>query len=669
MDSQKALERIRFLRNELNRHNYLYYVKAQPEISDYDYDQLLRELIDLEKQFPEFDDPNSPSRRVGSDISQEFVQVRHKYPMLSLANAYSYSELTDFDNRIRKALPEPFQYVCELKFDGVAIGLTYRNGRLVQAVTRGDGTMGDDVTVNVRTIRTIPLELHGADFPEEFEIRGEIFMPRNVFDEINSEREDIGETPFANPRNAAAGTLKLLNSAEVARRKLDCTLYYLLGENLPADNHYENMLKAKEWGFKVSEHMTLCKNLTEVQHFIEHWDKARKKLPFDTDGVVIKINSYRQQNLLGLTAKTPRWAVAFKYKPERVSTELLSVDFQVGRTGAVTPVANLKPVKLAGTTVKRASLHNADQIQLLDIRVGDWVFVEKGGEIIPKIVGVDQSKRSLFSKPIDFPGACPECGTPLVRPEGEARHFCPNQYGCPPQIKGRIEHFISRKALNIDGLGEETVALLFDNNLIRDAADLYSLTREQLLALDRFADKSADNAIMSIEKSKSVPFPRVLFGIGIRYVGETTAKKLAQHFGSIDAIATATVEQLVEVEDVGDRIALSIIEFFSDERNRMLIDKLKAAGVQMAVSSADTSLLSDRLKGMSIVISGTFSRVSRDELKELIARHGGKNVSSISASTSLLIAGENMGPAKLEKATKLGIKIIDEEEFFRIIEG
>lgn len=669
MDSQKALERIRFLRNELNRHNYLYYVKAQPEISDYDYDQLLRELIDLEKQFPEFDDPNSPSRRVGSDISQEFVQVRHKYPMLSLANAYSFSELTDFDNRIRKALPEPFQYVCELKFDGVAIGLTYRNGRLVQAVTRGDGTMGDDVTVNVRTIRTIPLELHGADFPEEFEIRGEIFMPRNVFDEINSEREDIGETPFANPRNAAAGTLKLLNSAEVARRKLDCTLYYLLGENLPADNHYENMLKAKEWGFKVSEHMTLCKNLTEVQHFIEHWDKARKKLPFDTDGVVIKINSYRQQNLLGLTAKTPRWAVAFKYKPERVSTELLSVDFQVGRTGAVTPVANLKPVKLAGTTVKRASLHNADQIQLLDIRVGDWVFVEKGGEIIPKIIGVDQSKRSLFSKPIDFPGACPECGTTLVRPEGEARHFCPNQYGCPPQIKGRIEHFISRKALNIDGLGEETVALLFDNNLIRDAADLYSLTREQLLALDRFADKSADNAIMSIEKSKSVPFPRVLFGIGIRYVGETTAKKLAQHFGSIDAIATATVEQLVEVEDVGDRIALSIIEFFSDERNRMLIDKLKAAGVQMAVSSADTSLLSDRLKGMSIVISGTFSRVSRDELKELIARHGGKNVSSISASTSLLIAGENMGPAKLEKATKLGIKIIDEDEFFRIIEG
>lgn len=669
MDSQKALERIRFLRNELNRHNYLYYVKAQPEISDYDYDQLLRELIELEKQFPEYDDPNSPSRRVGSDISQEFVQVRHKYPMLSLANAYSYAELTDFDNRIRKAFSEPFEYVCELKFDGVAIGLTYRNGKLVQAVTRGDGTQGDVVTNNVRTIRTIPLELHGTDFPEEFEIRGEIFMPRSVFDELNREREEIGETPFANPRNAAAGTLKLLNSAEVARRKLDCTLYYLLGDNLPADNHYDNLLKAKEWGFKVSEHMTLCSNMAQVQQFIEHWDKARKKLPFDTDGVVIKVNSYRQQNLLGLTAKTPRWAVAFKYKPERVSTELLSVDFQVGRTGAVTPVANLKPVKLAGTTVKRASLHNADQIQLLDIRIGDWVFVEKGGEIIPKIVGVEQSKRSLFSKPIDFPTLCPECRTPLVRPEGEARHFCPNQYGCPPQIKGRIEHFISRKALNIDGLGEETVALLYDKNLIRDAADLYSLTREQLLALERFADKSADNAIKSIEKSKLVPFPRVLYGIGIRYVGETTAKKLAQHFGSIDALASAKVEQLIEVEDVGERIALSIVDFFSDERNRLLIDKLKAAGVQMAIKSDENIVISDKLKGLSIVISGTFARISRDELKELIARHGGKNVSSISASTSLLVAGENMGPAKLEKATKLGIKIISEDEFFEMIEG
>ena len=668
MDSKQALERIVYLRGELNRHNYLYYVKAQPEISDYDYDQLLRELIELERQFPEYDDPNSPSRRVGSDISNEFVQVRHKYPMLSLANTYSFAELTDFDNRIRKALPDPYEYVCELKFDGVAIGLTYRNGRLVQAVTRGDGTVGDDVTTNVRTIRAIPLELHGTGYPDEFEIRGEIFLPRSVFDDLNRERDEIGEAPFANPRNAAAGTLKLLNSAEVARRKLDCTLYYLLGENLPADNHYQNMLKAKEWGFKVSEHITLCSNLSEVFNFIEHWEKARKKLPFDTDGVVIKVNSYRQQNLLGLTAKTPRWAVAFKYKPERVSTELLSVDFQVGRTGAITPVANLKPVKLAGTTVKRASLHNADQIKLLDIRVGDWVFVEKGGDIIPKIAGVDQSKRTLFSQPVEFPTLCPECGTPLVRPEGEARHFCPNQYGCPPQIKGRIEHFISRKALNIDGLGEETVALLFDKNLIRDAADLYTLTRDQLLALERFADKSADNAIKSIEKSKTVPFPRVLYGIGIRYVGETTAKKLAQHFGSIDSLASATVEQLIEVEDVGERIALSIVDFFGDERNRVFIDKLKHAGVQLAIKASDSETISDKLKGMTVVISGTFSRISRDELKELIARHGGRNASSISASTSLLVAGDNMGPSKLEKANRLGIKIIGEDEFFAMIQ-
>lgn len=667
MERQKALDRITFLRNELHRHNYLYYVKAQPEISDYDYDLLLLELIELEKQYPEFDDPNSPSRRVGSDISKEFTQVRHRYPMLSLANAYSFGELADFDSRIRKALPEPYEYVCELKFDGVAIGLTYKGGKLVQAVTRGDGTVGDDVTANVRTIRTIPLELHGHDFPDEFEIRGEIFMPRQVFEELNREREEIGETPFANPRNAAAGTLKLLNSAEVARRKLDCTLYFLLGESLPTDYHYQNMLKAKEWGFKVSEHMTLCNNLSDVQKFIEHWDHARKKLPFDTDGVVVKVNSYRQQNLLGLTAKTPRWAVAFKYKPELVSTELLSVDFQVGRTGAVTPVANLRPVKLAGTTVKRASLHNADQIHLLDIRIGDWVFVEKGGEIIPKIVGVDQSKRSLFSKPVDFPITCPECGSSLVRPEGEARHFCPNQYGCPPQIKGRIEHFISRKALNIDGLGEETVALLYDNNLIRDAADMYTLTREQLLQLERFAEKSADNAIKSIEKSKAVPFARVLYGIGIRYIGETTAKKLAQHFRSIDSIASATMEQLMEVEDVGERIALSIIEFFSNETNRDLIQKLKASGVQLSVKDEEIAMISDKLKGLTVVISGTFSRISREELKELIARHGGKNVSSISSSTSLLVAGENMGPAKLEKATKLGVKIISEDEFFALI--
>ncbi|QKG79851.1 NAD-dependent DNA ligase LigA [Tenuifilum thalassicum] len=668
MDKQKALERIKYLRSELNRHNYLYYVKAEPEISDYDYDLLLRELADLERQFPEFDDPNSPTKRVGSDLSHDFTQVRHRYPMLSLANVYSFDELGEFDNRVRKALTEGFEYVCELKFDGVAIGLTYHDGKLVQAVTRGDGTVGDDVTTNVRTIRTIPLELNGNDFPKEFEIRGEIFMPRKVFDELNAEREEIGETPFANPRNAAAGTLKLLNSAEVAKRKLDCFLYFILGENLPFDNHYQNMLKAKEWGFKVSEYMTLCKDLQEVKQFIDNWEDKRKKLPVDTDGVVIKVNSYKHQALLGLTAKTPRWAVAFKYKPERVSTELLSVDFQVGRTGAITPVANLKPVKLAGTTVKRASLHNADQIEQLGIRVGDWVFVEKGGEIIPKIVGVDKSKATLFTKSIVFPESCPECGVALVRPEGEARHFCPNQNGCPPQIKGRIEHFISRKALNIDGLGEETVALLFDKKLISDAADLYALTKEQLLGLERFAEKSADNAIKSIEKSKSVPFPRVLYGIGIRYVGETTAKKLAQHFRSIDAIANATVEQFIEVEDVGERIAASIVDFFKDERNIKLIEKLKSAGVQLQLSDEETRKISDKLKGLTIVISGTFSRVSRDELKELIVKHGGKNVSSLSSSTSLLVAGEKMGPAKFEKANKLGIKIITEEEFFDMIE-
>jgi len=668
MDKQKALDRIKYLRSELNRHNYLYYVKAAPEISDYDYDLLLRELADLEKQFPEFDDPNSPTKRVGSDLSHDFTQVRHRYPMLSLANVYSFDELGEFDNRVRKALTEGFEYVCELKFDGVAIGLTYRDGKLVQAVTRGDGTVGDDVTTNVRTIRTIPLELNGKDFPKEFEIRGEIFMPRKVFNELNAEREEIGETPFANPRNAAAGTLKLLNSAEVAKRKLDCFLYFILGENLPFDNHYQNMLKAKEWGFKVSEYMTLCKDLQEVKQFIDNWEDKRKKLPVDTDGVVIKVNSYKHQALLGLTAKTPRWAVAFKYKPERVSTELLSVDFQVGRTGTITPVANLKPVKLAGTTVKRASLHNADQIEQLGIRVGDWVFVEKGGEIIPKIVGVDKSKATLFTKSIVFPESCPECGVALVRPEGEARHFCPNQNGCPPQIKGRIEHFISRKALNIDGLGEETVALLFDKKLISDAADLYALTKEQLIGLERFAEKSADNAIKSIEKSKSVPFPRVLYGIGVRYVGETTAKKLAQHFRSIDAIANATVEQLIEVEDVGERIAASIVDFFKDERNIKLIEKLKAAGVQLQLSDEETRKISDKLKGLTIVISGTFSRVSRDELKELIVKHGGKNVSSLSSSTSLLVAGEKMGPAKFEKANKLGIKIITEEEFFDMIE-
>ncbi|MCB9002645.1 MAG: NAD-dependent DNA ligase LigA [Bacteroidales bacterium] len=667
MDTQQAKERIDFLRSELHKHNYLYYVKAQPEITDYEFDKLLKELSELEKQFPQFYDPNSPTKRVGSDITKEFAQVKHEYPMISLANTYTEGELRDFDQRVKKILGEQPEYVCELKFDGVAISLKYIDGKLVQAVSRGDGVVGDDVTNNIRTIRPIPLTLHGNDYPKEFEIRGEIFMPHSVFESLNQEREEIGDAPFANPRNATAGTIKLLNSAEVARRKLDCYLYYLLGENLPYQNHYDNLQKAKEWGFKISEHIERKPNINGVFEYINHWEKLRKKLPYDTDGVVIKVNDYSQQNILGLTAKTPRWAIAYKYKPEQVSTELLSVDFQVGRTGAVTPVANLTPVKLGGTIVKRASLHNADQIALLDVRIGDFVYVEKGGEIIPKIVGVDQSKRSLFSKPISFPTTCPECGSKLEKPEGEARHFCPNQYNCPPQIKGRIEHFISRKALNIDGLGEETVALLYNNGLVNDVSDLYRITREQLLSLDRFAEKSADNAIQSIEKSKSVPFPRVLYGIGIRYVGETTAKGLAFHFGSIENLANASIDDLLNVEDVGERIASSIKDFFSNPINLKIIDNLKKAGLQLNLSENELQLKSDKLKGLTIVISGTFNRVSRDELKELIQQHGGKNVSSISASTSMLVAGDKMGPAKLEKANRLGIKIISEDDFFELI--
>lgn len=667
MDTLQAKERIDLLRSELHKHNYLYYVKAQPEITDYEFDKLLKELSELEKQFPQFYDPNSPSKRVGSDITKEFAQVKHEYPMISLANTYTEGELRDFDQRVKKILSEQPEYVCELKFDGVAISLKYIDGKLVQAVSRGDGVVGDDVTNNIRTIRPIPLTLHGNDYPKEFEIRGEIFMPHSVFESLNQEREEIGDAPFANPRNATAGTIKLLNSGEVARRKLDCYLYYLLGENLPYQNHYDNLQKAKEWGFKISEYIERKPNINGVFEYINHWEKLRKKLPYDTDGVVIKVNDYSQQNILGLTAKTPRWAIAYKYKPEQVSTELLSVDFQVGRTGAVTPVANLTPVKLGGTIVKRASLHNADQIALLDVRIGDFVYVEKGGEIIPKIVGVDQSKRSLFSKPISFPTTCPECGSKLEKPEGEARHFCPNQYNCPPQIKGRIEHFISRKALNIDGLGEETVALLYNNGLVNDVSDLYRITREQLLSLDRFAEKSADNAIQSIEKSKSVPFPRVLYGIGIRYVGETTAKGLAFHFGSIENLANASIDDLLNVEDVGERIASSIKDFFSNPINLKIIDNLKKAGLQLNLSENELQLKSDKLKGLTIVISGTFNRVSRDELKELIQQHGGKNVSSISASTSMLVAGDKMGPAKLEKANRLGIKIISEDDFFELI--
>ena len=665
---EQIKQQIDHLRKELNKHNHLYYILSKPEISDFEFDKLLKELNELEDKYPEFDDPNSPTKRVGSDLTGEFVQVKHKYPMLSLANTYSEAEIKDFDSRVLKGMGEIPEYVCELKYDGTAIGLTYKKGKLFQAVTRGDGVAGDEVTTNVRTIKTIPLELQGNDFPDEFEIRGEIFMPRKVFDDINAQREEEGEVPFANPRNAAAGTLKLLDPSIVAQRKLDCYLYFILGENLPFNNHLENLNKAKEWGFKVPDNNKLCKSVDEIFDFINKWDKDRKKLPYDTDGVVIKVNSYQQQKVLGFTAKTPRWAIAYKYKAEQVITQLLSVDFQVGRTGAVTPVANLKPVKLAGSTVKRASLHNADQVELLDIRIGDMVQVEKGGEIIPKIVGVDKTQRTLFSTPFNFIKNCPECGSELIKPEGEARHFCPNQVGCPPQIKGKIEHFISRKALNIDGLGEETVDLLYSKGLIKDIADLYSLKKEQLLNLERFAEKSADNAIKSIEESKQIPFPRVLYGIGIRYVGETTARKLALHFGTIEKIEIANIEQLLEVEEVGERIAQSMVEYFSNPINISLIERLKLAGLQFKIDEALNQKISSKLEGLSVVISGTFSRISRDELKELIQKHGGKNVSSVSASTSMLVAGDKIGPAKLDKANKLGVKVVSEDEFFGMIE-
>lgn len=667
MSHDQIQQQIERLREELNRHNYNYYVLSKPEISDFEFDRQLKELNDLEEKYPEFDDPNSPTKRVGSDLTGAFAQVQHKYQMLSLANTYSDEEIKEFDARVVKGIGETPEYVCELKYDGTAIGLTYKKGRLFQAITRGDGVVGDDVTFNVRTIKTIPLVLHGNDFPDEFEIRGEIFMPRKVFDDINALREEEGDVPFANPRNAASGTLKMLDPTVVAQRKLDCYLYFILGENLPFSNHYENLEKAKEWGFKIPDNNKLCKSVDEVLAFIKLWDKERKKLPYDTDGVVIKVNSYQHQKVLGFTAKTPRWAIAFKYKAEQVNTQLLSVDFQVGRTGAITPVANLRPVKLAGSTVKRASLHNADQIELLDIRIGDIVQVEKGGEIIPKIVGVDKTQRSLFSSPLNFITNCPECNTPLVKPEGEAKHFCPNQVGCPPQIKGRIVHFISRKALNIDGLGEETIELLFSKGLINDIADLYLLKKDQLLNLERFAEKSADNAIKSIEESKKIPFPRVLYGIGIRYVGETTARKLALHFGTIENIENANIEQLLEVEEVGDRIAQSIVEYFSNPISIDIIERLKLSGLQLKVDESLNQKISNKLDGLSLVISGTFSRVSRDELKELIQKHGGKNVSSVSSSTSMLVAGDKIGPAKLEKAQKLGVKIVSEDEFFELI--
>lgn len=660
-------ERIDWLRAELHRHNYNYYVMNAPEITDKEFDDLMRELQDLEKEHPEYADENSPTMRVGSDLNKNFTQVTHKYPMLSLGNTYSESEVTDFYERVKKALNEDFEICCELKYDGTSISLTYEDGKLVRAVTRGDGEKGDDVTDNVKTIRTIPLVLHG-DYPSTFEIRGEILMPWESFEALNREREAREEPLFANPRNAASGTLKSQNSSVVAARKLDAYLYYLLGEELPANGHYECLQKAAQWGFKISEHMKKARTLQEVFDYINYWDTERKNLPVATDGIVLKVNSLRQQKNLGYTAKSPRWAIAYKFQAERALTRLNKVSYQVGRTGAITPVANLDPVQLSGTVVKRASLHNADIIEGLDLHIGDMVYVEKGGEIIPKITGVDTDARGmLLGEKVKFITRCPECGTPLVRFEGEAAHYCPNETACPPQIKGKIEHFISRRAMNIDGLGPETVDMFYRLKLIKDAADLYRLTVDDIKDLDRMGQKSAENIVNGIAASRSVPFERVLFALGIRFVGETVAKKIARSFKSIDEVEQASLETLMSIDEIGEKIAQSIVSYFGNPLNRNLVERLKEAGLQFSRSEEDLSGYTDKLAGQSIVISGVFEHHSRDEYKEMIERNGGKNVGSISSKTSFILAGANMGPAKLEKAQKLGICIMSENEFLDLL--
>ena len=662
------IERIDRLREELHQHNYNYYVLNAPVISDREFDMLMKELQDLESKHPEHFDENSPSMRVGSDINKDFTQVQHKYPMLSLGNTYSEADVKDFYERVRKALNEPFEICCEMKFDGTSISLTYENGKLVRAVTRGDGVQGDDVTDNVKTIRTIPLVLKGDGYPKEFEIRGEILMPWSVFEELNREREAREEPLFANPRNAASGTLKLQNSAAVAARHLDAYLYYLLGDNLPCDGHYENLQEAARWGFKISDITRKVQTLEEVFEFINYWDVERKNLPVATDGIVLKVNSLRQQRNLGYTAKSPRWAIAYKFQAEQALTRLHTVSYQVGRTGAITPVANLDPVQLSGTVVKRASLHNADIIQSLDLHINDMVYVEKGGEIIPKITGVDITQRQPDSQKVTFITHCPECGSPLVRYEDEAAHYCTNETACPPQIKGKIEHFISRRAMNIEGLGPETVDQFYQHGLIHNAADLYELTEDQLIGLERMGKKSAQNIIQGIEQSKQVPFERVLFALGIRFVGETVAKKLAKAMHSIDKLAAATLDELIQLDEIGGKIAQSILNYFANETNRDLIEHLRRAGVQLALTEETLSAQTDKLKGMSIVISGVFAKHSRDEYKQMIEQNGGKNVGSISSKTSFILAGENMGPSKLEKAQKLGVRIIDENEFLQMLD-
>lgn len=675
MDKHTAEKRIQVLSADIENHNHNYYILDQPTISDYEFDKLLEELIALEKQFPEFLSLNSPSQRVGGTITKEFASVKHKYPMLSLSNSYSTEDMVDFDRRVREGLGHQandlfsggdVNYVCELKFDGLSIGLTYKDGELLQAVTRGDGVQGDDVTTNVKTIKSVPLKLKG-NFPALFEIRGEIFLPRPMFDSINKEREEIGEPPLANPRNAASGTMKMQDSAVVASRKLDCYLYHVLGEEIPFKSHYECLQAAKNWGFKISQYSKKVNNMEEVLAFIDHWDKERYNLPFDIDGIVIKVNDYKQQLQLGFTAKSPRWAIAYKFKAEQVSTELLEITYQVGRTGAITPVANLKPVSLGGTTVKRASLHNADIIEKLDVRVGDQVFVEKGGEIIPKIIGVDFVKRKPDSEKTIYITHCPECGAELKRNEGEANHFCPNDMECPPQVKGRMEHYVGRKAMNIDSLGSETIDQLYKAGLVKNIADLYDLKKEQLLRMERMAEKSAQNLIDGIEASKQVPFERVLYSIGIRHVGETTAKKIAKKVKSLDVLINATKEELLSIDEVGEIIAESISVFFADEKNREIITRLKNVGLKFELSQEQQLAGSDKLKGLTFVISGVFNKHSRDQLKEMIEFHGGKNSGSISGKTSYLLAGDNMGPEKLKKAQSLGVKIISEDDFITMI--
>lgn len=657
-------QEIEQLRAQLNEYNRRYYLDNDPVVSDRQFDELMRRLQELEKQYPQYDDPNSPTRRVGSDLTNRFESVRHRYPMQSLSNTYSLEELREFYDRVKEEAPEA-DFVCELKFDGTAISLTYEHGRLLRAVTRGDGAVGDDVTANVRTIRSVPLVLGEGDWPDYFEIRGEIYMPRAEFARLNAEKEEIGEQPFANPRNAAAGTLKLQNSAVVAARRLDCFLYAMAGDNLPGASHWEALNKARTWGFRISDQMRRCRTWEEIEAFIREVDAMREGLPYATDGAVVKVNGYDIQRRLGATAKAPRWAVAYKFKAEEALTELLSVEFSVGRTGAVTPVANLTPVQLAGTVVKRASLHNADQIALLDLRIGDHVYVEKGGEIIPKITGVELSMRPEGSRPLEFVRTCPQCGAELVRYEGEAAWYCPNGSGCTPQIVGRIVHFISRKAMNIEGIGEETVGLFFEQGLVHDVADLYDLSPERIAALPRLGEKSAANIMASLERSRSVPFARVLYALGVRFVGEATAKVLAAHFKTLDALMAASEEELAQVEEVGATIARSVRDYFSDPVNLRIVERLRAAGLQFETEEEER--LSNALAGKSIVISGTFERHSRDELKRLIELHGGRNLAAVSGNADFLLAGAGVGPAKLAKATKLGVELLTETKFEEMI--